>query len=185
MAAGLDADRAHHRQSANRSRPSPPAATMSMSSMRRSAEARTTSRRASSRCSWAAPMTPWHELRPILGCYGDPVLHVGPIGAGQTVKLVNNALFAAQIGLLAEAVRLGERLGVPESTVLGALAHGSATSRVLDMVGRARFRRRVHRGGRRVRRQGRGSRPQHRRGPRQRPRRPGRRHRSLGAGGKV
>ena len=74
------------------------------------------------------------RLRPILGCYGDPVLHVGPIGAGQTVKLVNNALFAGHIGLLAESIRLGERLGVPESTVLGALAHGSATSRVLDIV---------------------------------------------------
>jgi 3-hydroxyisobutyrate dehydrogenase-like beta-hydroxyacid dehydrogenase len=74
------------------------------------------------------------RLRPILGCYGDPVLHVGPIGAGQTVKLVNNALFAGHIGLLAESIRLGERLGVPASTVLGALAHGSATSRVLDIV---------------------------------------------------
>jgi 3-hydroxyisobutyrate dehydrogenase-like beta-hydroxyacid dehydrogenase len=74
------------------------------------------------------------RLRPILGCYGDPVLHIGPIGAGQTVKLVNNALFAGHIGLLAESIRLGERLGVPESTVLGALAHGSAASRVLDIV---------------------------------------------------
>jgi 3-hydroxyisobutyrate dehydrogenase-like beta-hydroxyacid dehydrogenase len=74
------------------------------------------------------------RLRPIVGCYGDPVLHVGPIGAGQTVKLVNNALFAGHIGLLAESIRLGEQLGVPESTVLGALAHGSATSRVLDIV---------------------------------------------------
>jgi 3-hydroxyisobutyrate dehydrogenase-like beta-hydroxyacid dehydrogenase len=74
------------------------------------------------------------RLQPVLGCYGDPVLHVGPRGAGQTVKLVNNALFAGHIGLLAESIRLGEALGVPESTVLGALAHGSATSRVLDIV---------------------------------------------------
>jgi 3-hydroxyisobutyrate dehydrogenase-like beta-hydroxyacid dehydrogenase len=74
------------------------------------------------------------RVQPILRCYGDPVLHVGPLGAGQTVKLVNNALFAGHIGLLAESIRLGERLGVPESTVLGALAHGSATSRVLDIV---------------------------------------------------
>jgi 3-hydroxyisobutyrate dehydrogenase-like beta-hydroxyacid dehydrogenase len=48
--------------------------------------------------------------------------------------LVNNALFAGQIGLLAESVRLGERLGVPESTLLSALPHGSATSRVLSLV---------------------------------------------------
>jgi len=74
------------------------------------------------------------RVRPVLGCYGDPVLHVGPSGNGQKVKLVNNALFAGHIGLLAESVRLGERLGVPESTLLAALPHGSATSRVLDIV---------------------------------------------------
>ncbi|MGD1280393.1 NAD(P)-dependent oxidoreductase [Mycobacterium seoulense] len=74
------------------------------------------------------------RVRPVLSSYGDPVLHVGPRGSGQKVKLVNNALFAGQIGLLAEATRLGGRLGVPESTLLTALAHGSAASRVLDLV---------------------------------------------------
>jgi 3-hydroxyisobutyrate dehydrogenase-like beta-hydroxyacid dehydrogenase len=73
-------------------------------------------------------------VRPILSCYGDPVLHVGPLGAGQKVKLINNAMFAAQIGLLSEAVGLGNRLGVPESALLTALPHGSAASRVLDLV---------------------------------------------------
>ncbi|MCV7399908.1 NAD(P)-dependent oxidoreductase [Mycobacterium fragae] len=74
------------------------------------------------------------RVRPVLSCYGDPVMHVGPLGAGQKVKLVNNALFAAHIGLLSGAVGLGARLGVPESTLLAALPHGSAASRVLDMV---------------------------------------------------
>ncbi|WP_081285947.1 NAD(P)-dependent oxidoreductase [Mycobacterium colombiense] len=74
------------------------------------------------------------RVRPVLRRYADPVLHVGPTGAGQKVKLVNNALFAAQIGLLTESIRLGERLGVPESTLLSALQHGSATSRVLSLV---------------------------------------------------
>jgi 2-hydroxy-3-oxopropionate reductase len=74
------------------------------------------------------------RVRPVLACYGDPVLHVGPLGAGQKVKLVNNALFAAQIGLLSGSVELGARLGVPESTLLNALPHGSAASRVLDIV---------------------------------------------------
>lgn len=74
------------------------------------------------------------RVQPVLRCYGDPVLHVGPRGAGQKVKLVNNALFAGHIGLLAEAVRLSERLGVPESTLLTALSEGSATSRVLSLV---------------------------------------------------
>jgi 2-hydroxy-3-oxopropionate reductase len=73
-------------------------------------------------------------VRPVLSCYGDPILHVGPLGAGQKVKLVNNALFAAQIGLLSNAVELAARLGVAESALLTALSHGSGASRVLDIV---------------------------------------------------
>ena len=30
------------------------------------------------------------RARPVLNAYGDPVLHVGPLGAGQGVKLVNS-----------------------------------------------------------------------------------------------
>lgn len=70
------------------------------------------------------------RARPALDSYGDPVLHIGALGAGQRVKLINNALFAAQIGLLREAARLGDRLGVEESKLLSAISHGSAASRV-------------------------------------------------------
>ena len=74
------------------------------------------------------------RVHPVLSCYGDPILHVGPLGAGQKVKLVNSALFAAHIGLLSGAAELGVQLGVAESTLLSALPHGSAASRVLDIV---------------------------------------------------
>lgn len=74
------------------------------------------------------------RIRPALDSYGDPVLHVGPLGAGQRVKLVNNSLFAAHIGLLAEAVRVAGQLGVAEDVLLGALPHGSANSRALAGV---------------------------------------------------
>jgi 3-hydroxyisobutyrate dehydrogenase-like beta-hydroxyacid dehydrogenase len=74
------------------------------------------------------------RIRPVLCSYGDPVLHVGALGAGQRVKLVNNALFATQIGLLAEAIRLGSQLGLAEGVLLGALPHGSAASRALKFA---------------------------------------------------
>lgn len=77
------------------------------------------------------------RTRPVLAHYGDPILHVGPTGAGQRVKLVNNTLFAAQIGLVAEAVRLGDRLGISEPTLLGALPHGSGASRALASIAAA------------------------------------------------
>ncbi|KAA0103047.1 NAD(P)-dependent oxidoreductase [Mycolicibacterium sp. P1-5] len=76
------------------------------------------------------------RARPLLSSYADPVLHVGPTGFGQRVKLVNNTLFAAQIGIVAEAVGLAGRLGIDEATLLSALPHGSGTSRALDSIAR-------------------------------------------------
>jgi 3-hydroxyisobutyrate dehydrogenase-like beta-hydroxyacid dehydrogenase len=77
------------------------------------------------------------RVRPLLSAYGDPILHVGRLGSGQLVKLINNALFAAQIGVVAEGVRLGELLGISEPALLEALTHGSAGSRALGNITRA------------------------------------------------
>jgi len=74
------------------------------------------------------------RARPVLSAYADPIVHVGPLGAGHRVKLVNNALFTAQIGLIAEAVRLAADLGVPESALMSALPHASSSSRALAGV---------------------------------------------------
>lgn len=77
------------------------------------------------------------RIGPILSAYGDPVLHVGPTGAGQRVKLINNTVFAANIGLVCEAVRLGGQLGIEESALLNAIRHGSGTSRALTSIAAA------------------------------------------------
>ena len=77
------------------------------------------------------------RVRPALASYADPILHVGPTGSGQLVKLINNTLFAAQIGLVAEGVRLGGRFGLDEAALLTALTHGSSESRALSMIARA------------------------------------------------
>jgi len=50
------------------------------------------------------------------------------------VKLVNNTVFAAQIGQLSHAARLGRQLGLDETVLLDALTHGSAASRALAGV---------------------------------------------------
>ncbi|MYR06746.1 NAD-binding protein [Gordonia sp. SID5947] len=76
------------------------------------------------------------DARAVLAAYADPVLHIGPVGDGQRVKLVNNALFAAQIGLVRAGVTLGARLGIPESVLLSALPHGSSDSRALAGIAR-------------------------------------------------
>ena len=74
-----------------------------------------------------------HSL-PVLSAYADPVLHVGPVGAGQATKLANNLLFAAQVRLMRDATRLLEDFGCDLDASLAAIAHGSGDSRVLGMV---------------------------------------------------
>ena len=76
-------------------------------------------------------------VRPVLASYAAPIVFVGAIGDGQRVKLVNNALFVAQVGLTIDAVRLASSLGIAEQTILSALQHGSAASRALSVVARA------------------------------------------------
>ncbi|WP_413767695.1 NAD(P)-dependent oxidoreductase [Rhodococcus pyridinivorans] len=77
---------------------------------------------------------PVAAVTPVLKSYGDPVLHVGAPGSGQKVKLVNNALFAAEIGLLAEAAELGRQLGVDEAALFSALPHGSSSCKVMGNI---------------------------------------------------
>ena len=74
------------------------------------------------------------EMRPLLETYASPVMFVGPAGNGQRVKLVNNALFVAQVGLAVDAVRVAGSLGIDEKAILAALQHGSGASRALGVV---------------------------------------------------
>ena len=45
-----------------------------------------------------ATETGLERARPVLSAYGDPIVHLGPTGAGQQVKLINNAVFAQLTG---------------------------------------------------------------------------------------
>ena len=75
------------------------------------------------------------RARPVLSSYGDPILHVGGLGAGQWVKLINNTLFAAHLGVLRQAAAFGAEVGVDEAGLLSAVSHGSGASKVGDIVG--------------------------------------------------
>jgi 3-hydroxyisobutyrate dehydrogenase-like beta-hydroxyacid dehydrogenase len=72
--------------------------------------------------------------RPALSAYGSPIIHAGPAGFGQRLKLVNNALFAANLGLTADAMRLGAELGVPADVLTDGLAAGSSGRPAIGIV---------------------------------------------------
>jgi 3-hydroxyisobutyrate dehydrogenase-like beta-hydroxyacid dehydrogenase len=70
---------------------------------------------------------------PVLQTYGDPVLHMGALGAGLRTKLVNNALVAAHFALAHDAFVLGESLGIDRTKLGDALTSGSGRSFSLEV----------------------------------------------------
>lgn len=57
------------------------------------------------------PPEPVERWLPVLSTLGT-VFHVGPVGAGTAAKLVANTTLVGVIGILGEALALGERLGL-------------------------------------------------------------------------
>lgn len=75
--------------------------------------------------------------RPVLACYAAQITHLGPPGAGQMAKLANQVAIAGIVRGLAEAVMLARADGLAVSSVLAALAGGSAGSVQLDRLAAA------------------------------------------------
>ncbi|HEY4021757.1 MAG TPA: 2-hydroxy-3-oxopropionate reductase [Pseudonocardiaceae bacterium] len=70
---------------------------------------------------------------PILEALGKTIVHVGPHGAGQTVKAANQLVVAGTYALVSEAIVLLEASGVDAKAGLDVLAGGLAASRILDL----------------------------------------------------
>jgi 2-hydroxy-3-oxopropionate reductase len=69
--------------------------------------------------------------QPVLDAMGTTVLHVGPAGAGQTVKAANQLIVAGNIALVAEALVFLQAQGVDVEAAVAVLQGGLAASTVL------------------------------------------------------
>jgi 3-hydroxyisobutyrate dehydrogenase-like beta-hydroxyacid dehydrogenase len=78
---------------------------------------------------------------PLLSSLGE-VIHVGPVGAGSAAKLVANATLVGVIGVLGEALALGQHLGLTQATtfeVLDTTALAQQAERRRDSVETGRY----------------------------------------------
>ena len=73
------------------------------------------------------------EVEPILGVLGKKWFHLGPNGAGQTVKLAMNAILALQVGAMAEALALVNKAGLKGEQLIEVMQSSMARSGVLDI----------------------------------------------------
>jgi 3-hydroxyisobutyrate dehydrogenase-like beta-hydroxyacid dehydrogenase len=72
--------------------------------------------------------------RDVVAAYGDPILHIGPLGAAQVVKLLNNALLAAHLQLIAEVERIASEFHVDWPEAAAAIQASSGASRAMGTV---------------------------------------------------
>ncbi len=73
------------------------------------------------------------RLEPVLGAMGKRWFHLGPHGAGQTVKLAMNMILALEVDALAEALALVIGAGIPGQRLIEVLQSSMARAAVLDI----------------------------------------------------
>jgi 3-hydroxyisobutyrate dehydrogenase len=72
------------------------------------------------------------RVEPALMAYSKAVKHMGPSGAGQLTKMVNQICIAGVVQGLAEAVHFAERAGLDTDAVYDAVSKGAAQSWQMD-----------------------------------------------------
>lgn len=68
------------------------------------------------------------RLRPVFEVLGSTVTHLGPVGAGQMAKAINQVIIAGTYAAVAEGLVLGLKAGIDVEAALKALAGGAAGS---------------------------------------------------------
>src|ERR1700737_2442746 len=75
------------------------------------------------------------RVEPVLGAMGKRWFHLGPHGAGQTVKLAMNLLLALEVEAVAEALALVTGAGLPGQQLFEVMQTSMGRSGVLDIKG--------------------------------------------------
>ncbi len=73
------------------------------------------------------------RAQPLFEVMGELVVHAGPLGHGQQIKVINNAVAAANATALAEALVVGRATGVDLDALVAVMGAGSGGSAVLDL----------------------------------------------------
>jgi 3-hydroxyisobutyrate dehydrogenase-like beta-hydroxyacid dehydrogenase len=85
-------------------------------------------------CGGAAEV--FEACRPVFETFGKVIALLGPLGAGQRAKIINNALLAANIGLAYAALGVGAAQGLARDALAEVLRASSGTSFGLEVCSR-------------------------------------------------
>jgi 3-hydroxyisobutyrate dehydrogenase-like beta-hydroxyacid dehydrogenase len=77
------------------------------------------------------------RAEPLLRVMGELVVHVGELGQGEMLKIINNSVAAANAAAVAEALIVAQRTGVDLDALVQVMSKGSGGSAMLDLKSRA------------------------------------------------
>lgn len=74
----------------------------------------------------------FEKVRDILGVIGKKIYHVGGVGAGSGIKMVNNFMLGCNMAAAAEALVLGSKLGLNLDTMYEIVGNSSGRSFIIE-----------------------------------------------------
>jgi 3-hydroxyisobutyrate dehydrogenase len=75
----------------------------------------------------------FERARPLLEAMGELIVHAGPLGHGQTVKVINNTVAVINTAVAADALLAGKQSGLDLDALVTVLRGGSGGSAMLDL----------------------------------------------------
>lgn len=76
----------------------------------------------------------FEECLPLLKCFAENITHVGPVGAGHSMKLLHNYVSLGMVTLLSEAAVCAGRNGVDAAAFVEVLAKGGGGGIALERI---------------------------------------------------
>jgi len=77
---------------------------------------------------WGGETTVFERVRPVIEAFGKKIVHAGPVGSGDALKAVNNALLAVHILSAAEGLAILVKAGVDPKVALDVINSSSGRS---------------------------------------------------------
>ena len=80
---------------------------------------------------------PLKRAEPVLRAIGPNIFHVGPVGAGNTVKAINNMMASVNSCAMMEGLALGVKAGLDPMTIYEVVKASSGGSKALERIPKA------------------------------------------------
>jgi len=74
------------------------------------------------------------RAKPVLDDLGENVFHVGPLGAGHTLKLINNFFAMTTAAAMSEAFAMADLAGLPRDKLYDVMSAGPLRSGMMDFI---------------------------------------------------